>query len=172
MPSNVTNNGIASVERRSAYYAGVAPGEQGNLKISRPRLLPRKELRLDQFDSGIPFSDHTNVSDTSSKKVMEKDEEQIGLWMEKLELKNKTTEKQPHPEASDSLVHERDLLRAGKIEETRPAPNGDSPELPNEDTRYLGSRFSNDMSGTGVPEFPLKPIWYTDMTAPVFPQSI
>ncbi|KAJ8092787.1 hypothetical protein PM082_023615 [Marasmius tenuissimus] len=149
------------------YYAGTAPGKQASLKISRPRPLLRKEPKLDQLDGGNPFADHTNVSDTSSKKVVEKDEEQIGLWMEKLELKEETAEKRPHPETSNSLVHASDLLRSD-VEETEPVPNRFLPELPNDEMRDLGSRFSDDMSNAGIPEFPLKPISYTDMSAPVF----
>ncbi|KAJ8092765.1 hypothetical protein PM082_023593 [Marasmius tenuissimus] len=124
--------------------------------------------KLDQLDGGNPFADHTNVSDASSKKFVEKDEEEIGLWMEELELKEVTAEKRPHPETSNSLVHASDLLRSGKFEETGPVPDRFSPELPNDEMRDLGSRFLDDTSNAGIPEFPLKPISYTDMTAPVF----
>ncbi|KAK1230534.1 hypothetical protein PQX77_006369 [Marasmius sp. AFHP31] len=168
MPSNMTNNENASPRRRPEQYAGTAPGEQASLKISRPQPLRRKEPKLDQLDRDNPFADYTNVSDTPSKKVAEKDEEQIGLWMEELELKEETAEKRSHPEVSNSLVHESALLRSGNVEETRPAPNRIPPELPNDEMRDLGSRFSEDMSSAGVPELPLKPISYTDMTAPVF----
>ncbi|KAL0058272.1 hypothetical protein AAF712_015060 [Marasmius tenuissimus] len=164
MPSNVTNDENSrsrALRRRRIRRTG-----QPEDLATRP--LPRKEPKLDQLDGGNPFADHTNVSDASSKKFVEKDEEGVGLWMEELELKEAMAEKQPHPETSNSLVHGSDLLRSGKFEETGPVPNRFSPELPNDEMRDLGSRFSDDTSNAGILEFPLKPISYTDMTAPVF----
>ncbi|KAL0567569.1 hypothetical protein V5O48_014429 [Marasmius crinis-equi] len=138
------------LKRRSAYYAG-APIEQSKI--------PRPPSDATKAEGSTLFKDYTNSVHVEGGKS---DEEQISMWMEELKMQENGSEDHGMVERSesDSEYSEPEVAENETSPRQKPASTS-NPSV----ASSLHSRFSD---GDSMPEFPLVPIGYTDMTPPIF----
>ncbi|KAL0571916.1 hypothetical protein V5O48_010047 [Marasmius crinis-equi] len=165
----------ASRQTKLDHHPAYTPGNSvEQVKISRPRPLPRKQPiqlnELETWERSSPFADYTNTSGSDkAQNVDERDEGQIATWMKGLRLSDHARDSvEGHGKEKDRVEakdggEETELLEENTVDEVdRATPTPCA-------TPHLRSRFSDDFSSHLLsPEFPLKPIASTDMTPPTF----